>query len=125
MPGLSRVYFYHENRMKCVMFYLRGLGCSILHDNVAMLQQAIPRNGHGTAGSATATYVPSGVKLLQAVRSSPAQTEAVLHLENARLEPMARQAAHAFGDNSIPENIVILKDSDGDELQWGSPRIGT
>jgi hypothetical protein len=64
------------------------------------------------------------IESLQAAQSSSAQVEAVFRPENARLAPMARQAANAFGD-IIPGNIVILENSDDNELQWFSPRSGT
>jgi hypothetical protein len=62
---------------------------------------------------------------LQDAQSSATRSESVLRLRNAHFEPISRQAANTFGGNSIPGNIVILEDSDDDDLQSGSTRSGT
>jgi hypothetical protein len=39
-------------------------------------------------------------------------------------EPIANQAANAFGAGSIPGNIAIIDDIDDIDLIWGNPNSG-
>jgi hypothetical protein len=61
---------------------------------------------------------------LRAAQAPVAEADVLLRPRNALGEPIANRAANAFGGGSIPDNIVILDDSDDDNLIWGSPNSG-
>jgi hypothetical protein len=61
---------------------------------------------------------------LWAAQASATEADVLLHPRNALGEPIANQAANAFGGGNIPKNTAILDDSDDDNLIPGSPNSG-
>jgi hypothetical protein len=60
----------------------------------------------------------------QQIQQELREPDALLRPRNALGEPIANRAENASGGGSIPENIVILYDSNDDNLIWDSPNSG-
>jgi hypothetical protein len=58
------------------------------------------------------------------VHAPAIQAEAALRPQNINHEPIANLEANAFVEGNITGNILILDDSEDDDLIWGSPDSG-